>query len=108
MSIQTFTPDSRAEDRENYKKGCPISVTIPEGAYHMADITAGTLKVNLGPHSHPWNQSCKVSYADSLINVAFLCKGSAAWDKIKIHLHVLPMGRVYSGSIAVTPQDNRR
>lgn len=41
-------------------------------------------------------------------DVAFLCKGSAAWKKRKIHLHVLPVGRVYSGSIAVTPQDNRR
>lgn len=60
ISIQTFTPDSRAENRRIIK-GHPISLVIPKGAYHMSDSTAGTLKGNLGPYAHPWDQSCKVS-----------------------------------------------
>lgn len=40
--------------------------------------------------------------------MALLYKIPAAWKNRKIHLHVFPVGRVYSGSIAVTPQDNRR
>lgn len=33
----------------------------------MAANTTGTLEVNLGPYSPPWDQSRKVSYADSLM-----------------------------------------
>lgn len=40
--------------------------------------------------------------------MALTDEGPAAWKKRTIHLHVLPVGRVHSSCIAVTPQHNRR
>lgn len=107
MSIQTFPPDSRAENRVNYKKIPHLSNHpkrgLPYGWYHSrhSQRQSGSSFSSPGPKLQGelcWQPN----------DVAFLCKGSAAWKKRKIHLHVLPVGRVYSGSIAVTPQDNRR
>ena len=55
-------------------RGHPISLSIPEGANHLRDITPATLKGNLGTLFSSLYQSCKVSRADSLITWQGFCK----------------------------------
>lgn len=73
----------------------------------MAYITPAILKGNLGALFLSLGPKLQSKLYWQPKYVAFICKGSAVWKKIKIHLHVFPIGRVYSGCIAITPQDNR-
>lgn len=74
----------------------------------MADITPAILKGNLGTLFLSLGPKLQGKLCRQPNYVAFICKTPAGWETIEIHLHVFPMGRVDSGRVAVTPQDNRR